>query len=86
MCVRKYYTGRNEERVEAMVRLREELVSSPGSTLIEAPGRWIHELDAHNKPSGHTLLRKPDVYHAAQCMLMPSMPLTPCSAGALAHR
>ncbi|QOR45437.1 AGE family epimerase/isomerase [Trueperella pecoris] len=51
--------------------------------LIEAPGRWIHELDRTNSPSGITWPGKPDVYHAAQCVLMPNLPLTPTFAGAL---
>ncbi|QRV02211.1 AGE family epimerase/isomerase [Arcanobacterium phocisimile] len=54
--------------------------------LIETPGRWIHELDRTNTPSGITWPGKPDVYHAAQCVLMPKLDLTPCFAGALAHK
>ncbi|WP_461190610.1 AGE family epimerase/isomerase [Trueperella pyogenes] len=54
--------------------------------LIEAPGRWVHELDRTNAPAGVTWPGKPDVYHAAQCVLMPNLPLTPTFAGALKEK
>ncbi|MDY5153921.1 sulfoquinovose isomerase [Actinobaculum suis] len=51
--------------------------------LVHEPGLWIHELDAQNQPSRITWPGKPDVYHAAQAMLMDGLPLSPCFAGAL---
>lgn len=39
-------------------------------------GSWFHELDTENRPSGRTWVGKPDVYHAAQAVLLPELPLT----------
>ncbi|SKC42864.1 AGE family epimerase/isomerase [Krasilnikoviella flava] len=39
-------------------------------------GSWFHELDADNVPSGRTWIGKPDVYHAAQAVILPDLPLT----------
>ncbi|MCD4523347.1 AGE family epimerase/isomerase [Nocardioides sp. cx-173] len=47
-------------------------------------GSWIHELDGHNRPSGETWPGKPDVYHAYQAALLPTLPVTPSFAAALA--
>ncbi|MDP2774130.1 MAG: AGE family epimerase/isomerase [Nocardioides sp.] len=46
-------------------------------------GSWTHELDEHNRPSGVTWPGKPDVYHAYQAALLPSLPVTPSFAAAL---
>ncbi|MFA6297728.1 MAG: AGE family epimerase/isomerase [Nocardioides sp.] len=46
-------------------------------------GSWTHELDEHNRPSGVTWPGKPDVYHAYQAALLPSLPVTPSFASAL---
>ncbi|MCK9795468.1 AGE family epimerase/isomerase [Isoptericola sp. 4D.3] len=39
-------------------------------------GSWFHELDTDNVPSGRTWIGKPDVYHAAQAVILPDLPLT----------
>ncbi|PUB28058.1 mannose/cellobiose epimerase-like protein (N-acyl-D-glucosamine 2-epimerase family) [Promicromonospora sp. AC04] len=39
-------------------------------------GSWHHELDTENRPSGLTWVGKPDVYHAAQAVILPELPLT----------
>lgn len=49
--------------------IREHLVD-------ERRGSWFHELDTSNVPSGRTWFGKPDVYHAAQAVILPELPLT----------
>lgn len=39
-------------------------------------GSWHHELDTENRPSGRTWIGKPDIYHAAQAVILPELPLT----------
>ena len=39
-------------------------------------GSWHHELDAHNRPSAVVWDGKPDVYHAAQALLLADVPVT----------
>ncbi|WP_251152263.1 AGE family epimerase/isomerase [Cellulosimicrobium sp. Marseille-Q4280] len=39
-------------------------------------GSWHHELDTGNRPDGVTWVGKPDVYHAAQAVILPDLPLT----------
>jgi len=39
-------------------------------------GSWHHELDTENRPSGRTWVGKPDVYHAAQAVILSELPLT----------
>lgn len=39
-------------------------------------GSWHHELDTDNRPRGITWIGKPDVYHAAQAVVLPDLPLT----------
>ena len=46
-------------------------------------GSWHHELDPANAPAGRTWPGKPDVYHAYQAALLPSVPVTPSFASAL---
>jgi mannose/cellobiose epimerase-like protein (N-acyl-D-glucosamine 2-epimerase family) len=47
------------------------------ANLIDAEhGSWHHELDTENRPSGRTWVGKPDVYHAAQAVILPELPLT----------
>ena len=46
-------------------------------------GSWHHELDPQNAPSSSTWRGKPDVYHAYQAALVPSLPVTPSFAAAL---
>jgi sulfoquinovose isomerase len=45
-------------------------------------GSWFHELDTENRPSGRTWVGKPDVYHAAQAVILPELPLAGSFAGA----
>jgi mannose/cellobiose epimerase-like protein (N-acyl-D-glucosamine 2-epimerase family) len=52
----------------------------------EQPGLWRHELDAANRPIARTWTDRPDVYHALQATLLPSLPLAPGLAVALASR
>ncbi|MFV0632643.1 AGE family epimerase/isomerase [Demequina sp.] len=49
-------------------------------------GSWRHELDRVNQPSAEVWPGKPDVYHAYQAALMPTVPLVPSFAAALAQR
>jgi mannose/cellobiose epimerase-like protein (N-acyl-D-glucosamine 2-epimerase family) len=49
------------------------------------PGLWRHELDSHNRPVAVTWTDRPDVYHALQACLLPSLPLAPGLARALAQ-
>lgn len=49
-------------------------------------GSWRHELDAGNRPSALVWPGKPDVYHAYQAALLPTVPLVPSFAAALARR
>lgn len=51
--------------------------------LIEAPGRWRHELDPHNQPASETWPGKPDVYHFFQMLILPDLPVSPSFAAAL---
>ncbi|GAA3721593.1 mannose/cellobiose epimerase-like protein (N-acyl-D-glucosamine 2-epimerase family) [Spinactinospora alkalitolerans] len=48
-------------------------------------GGWHHELDPANRPAATVWDGKPDVYHAYQAVLLPTLPLRPGLAGALAH-
>ncbi|WP_124054253.1 AGE family epimerase/isomerase [Arcanobacterium ihumii] len=61
----------------------DELCDFAIAKIIEKPGRWTHELDRNNEPSGITWPGKPDVYHAYQCLLMPIIPLTASFASAV---
>lgn len=49
-------------------------------------GSWHHELDERNEPSTATWGGKPDVYHAYQAALQPTLPVTPTYATALRAR
>jgi sulfoquinovose isomerase len=48
-------------------------------------GSWHHELDAANRPAATVWPGKPDLYHAYQAALLPTVPLVPCFASALAQ-
>ena len=48
-------------------------------------GSWHHELDPKNQPAARVWPGKPDLYHAVQATLIPTQPLTPCLASALAR-
>jgi sulfoquinovose isomerase len=47
-------------------------------------GSWWHELSPDLTPAGSTWSGKPDIYHAYQALLFPSLPLSPAAAVALA--
>ena len=49
-------------------------------------GAWHHELDRFNKPSSTVWSGAPDVYHALQATLIPTLPLNPSIVPALAQR
>ncbi|HET6627199.1 MAG TPA: AGE family epimerase/isomerase [Nocardioidaceae bacterium] len=49
-------------------------------------GSWHHELDAHNVPSAQLWEGKPDIYHAYQATLLPTLELAPCASMQLAGR
>lgn len=49
-------------------------------------GSWWHELAPDMTPSASTWSGKPDLYHAYQAVLFPSLPLSPTAATALARR
>ncbi|MFT0762435.1 AGE family epimerase/isomerase [Actinomyces sp. F1_1611] len=51
--------------------------------LLEAPGRWWHELDPSNHPAERTWPGKPDAYHVAQMLILPLLPASPAFAAAL---
>ncbi|MDO5083818.1 MAG: AGE family epimerase/isomerase [Arachnia propionica] len=46
-------------------------------------GSWHHELDPGNEPAGKVWPGKPDLYHALQATLIPTLPLSPVMAFAL---
>ena len=46
-------------------------------------GSWHHELDPWNEPAGKVWPGKPDLYHALQATLIPTLPLSPVMAFAL---
>lgn len=75
--------GGHEEEVEALGRDFTTWLAYAQEYLIEQPGRWYHELAADNTPGSRTWPGRPDVYHAAQMELLPSLPLTPCFAVAI---
>jgi mannose/cellobiose epimerase-like protein (N-acyl-D-glucosamine 2-epimerase family) len=49
-------------------------------------GSWRHELDASNRPASTVWAGKPDVYHAYQAALLPSLQPAASFAGGLLHR
>ena len=48
-------------------------------------GSWHHELDPGNQPAAAIWAGKPDLYHAYQAVLLPTLPLAPSLASALAR-
>ncbi|NHC22729.1 AGE family epimerase/isomerase [Nocardioides sp. IC4_145] len=50
---------------------------------VEGDGSWLHELDVRLAPSGGTWPGKPDAYHAANALLLRSLPLAPSAPVAL---
>jgi mannose/cellobiose epimerase-like protein (N-acyl-D-glucosamine 2-epimerase family) len=48
-------------------------------------GSWWHELSPDLNPATSTWSGKPDLYHAYQAVLLPSLPLSPTAATALAR-
>lgn len=49
-------------------------------------GSWRHELDENNRPSAGIWPGKPDLYHAYQAVLLPTLPLAPSLACSLARQ
>ena len=49
-------------------------------------GGWWQELAPDMTPAASTWSGKPDLYHSYQAVLLPSLPLSPTAATALAHR
>lgn len=49
-------------------------------------GSWHHELDTGNQPAQTIWPGKPDLYHAYQATLLPTLPLAPSLATALARQ
>jgi mannose/cellobiose epimerase-like protein (N-acyl-D-glucosamine 2-epimerase family) len=49
-------------------------------------GSWHHELDAHNRPAASVWQGKPDVYHAYQAALLPSLGSISSFAGTVGRR
>lgn len=49
-------------------------------------GSWHHELDAQNRVAGTVWKGKPDAYHAYQAALLPTLPVVPSFARAIADR
>lgn len=49
-------------------------------------GSWHHELDTDNQPAQTIWPGKPDLYHAYQATLLPTLPLAPSLATALARQ
>ncbi|WP_316932062.1 AGE family epimerase/isomerase [Nocardioides marmotae] len=54
--------------------------------LVEPDGSWLHELGPDLAPAALTWPGKPDAYHALNALLLPSLPLAPSAAVALAAR
>ena len=50
---------------------------------IEADGSWRHQLDENNQPASSVWTVKPDLYHAFQAALVPTLPLWPMVAAAV---
>lgn len=46
-----------------------------------ADGSWRHELDERNRPSARVWTGRPDLYHAFQATVLPSLPLAPSVVG-----
>jgi mannose/cellobiose epimerase-like protein (N-acyl-D-glucosamine 2-epimerase family) len=49
-------------------------------------GSWHHELDPENRPTAAVWAGKPDIYHAYQATLLPTLPPAASFAGALITR
>lgn len=68
---------------EAAARWWEEIERS---FVDRSGGSWWHELAPDLTPTAFTWPGKPDLYHAYQAVLFPSLPLSPAAAVALAQR
>ncbi len=51
---------------------------------IEPDGSWRHQLDQNNQPASSVWTGKPDLYHAFQTALIPTLPLWPMVAASTA--
>ncbi len=76
----------DEGEADAAAPLREQMQtwwSYAQENLVVEPGKWTHELDTQNLKSTGTWAGKPDVYHAAQMVLLPLLPPAPTFGAAL---
>lgn len=65
---------------------KEEFWAYASAHLIDGVhGGWVHELTPENQPGSTIWWGKPDVYHAYQAMLVPSLPGMISFAGALSR-
>ena len=55
----------------------EQFIAYADRYLIEAPGRWHHQLDTENLPAEGIWAGKPDIYHAFQALMLPLLPFGP---------
>lgn len=79
-------TLEDEGEADAAAPLREQMQtwwSYAQENLVVEPGKWTHELDTQNLKSTGTWAGKPDVYHAAQMVLLPLLPPAPTFGAAL---
>lgn len=79
-------TLEDEGEGEAATALREQMEQwwlYAQENLVMEPGKWTHELDPQNAKSTGTWAGKPDVYHAAQMVLLPLLPPAPTFGAAL---
>lgn len=62
---------------ERYTRLADDWWAYARARLVDVErGSWHHELDVHNRPSAVVWDGKPDVYHAAQALLLADVPVT----------
>ncbi len=68
----------------AYARLHEQWWSYAREYLLDTEhGSWRHQLDPQNRPTSTVWQGKPDLYHAVQATVIPSLPLAPGMVGAL---
>lgn len=83
----RYFAQRSDDNAAELVEIANEWTirfsEYAQEYLIEAPGRWRHELDAQNQPAEVTWPGKADIYHAGQAMFLTTLPVTPGFAAAL---
>lgn len=75
---RDYYRELIDDKPPAPLQWQawaEEIAAYCQRYLIVRPGVWHHELDRHNEPAATTWAGRPDIYHALQAFLLPTIPL-----------